>query len=404
MASTSENTPTMIAPEDFNPDNLFLNPIYENDGTKTAGIRYNYSGNKNSIQGEKLCITSGELKQNKPGCGIPTVGDKFHETIDKCMAFWVPLVPEDSSGAQAIIDIITKIDTKLRYEINEKENENCFVYSIDKTRKKVAVEDLRYTPALKIYTPAEVIEKQKEDKKKNKNKSKTEEKVDNATRALYDGEFRRIKLKIAVTRPKTPAVSASATKNSKKNRVDSDDDDLSVSDQPVIRTTVCTNDANGLPKDELETISSLEDIKKYFMWNCTAQFVLEFGTLWMIPKKVDGDHYIECGITINCLQIYVSSSPQKNKIANTLRSNAFARTKSITPAASEESASARVTSTGKNNHKSSDEEDDEDDDDDDDDEEEPIKETPPPVVAPVQVAPVKKTTGSKISQLKSKFT
>jgi hypothetical protein len=107
--------------------------------------------------------------------------------------------------------------------------------------------------------------------------------------------------------------------------------------------------------EEPEKTPLLTDVEKLFMWNCTAQFVLNLNKAWI--KKIDDK---ACSITIKCLQLGVTEQPehvQNTGVAKQLNKRLFPMSTQANPVVAKKPEPVES-------------KDEEDDDDDEDEEEE----------------------------------
>lgn len=81
-----------------------------------------------------------------------------------------------------------------------------------------------------------------------------------------------------------------------------------------IKTKLFLTKSDGTRRDQSEPIETLDDIRKYFVRNCKAQFVLEINKFWVDINQrglVKKEH--KCGYTIKCREIIILDHPDVYK-------------------------------------------------------------------------------------------
>lgn len=62
-------------------------------------------------------------------------------------------------------------------------------------------------------------------------------------------------------------------------------------------------------KDTPEIVTCLNDLRELFHVDCTVRLVLKINRFW-IQKHVNGNQFLQCGITFKCMQIYILNDPK----------------------------------------------------------------------------------------------
>jgi hypothetical protein len=70
---------------------------------------------------------------------------------------------------------------------------------------------------------------------------------------------------------------------------------------------------DGSYKDTAEPITSLDDIRKYFVKNCKVQFALQINKFWISNDVTNYKKMYDCGYTIKCREIRILEYPGKYK-------------------------------------------------------------------------------------------
>lgn len=292
-----------IPVEDFDIEKYSLQHVddtYQTKGQMMAFPRYDYGNPKKGDKfsdGDQFIVITKEIKITKGG--IPKVDGEYRKTENDCLYFWLPLDGEDSKPLRECLEELDKYNDE---RINKKKNDG-FVIKVDKSGKAQSLKNLKYIKSVKMSRSGSNDEEDDEDGEDDENNEKSKKKVKNnkgGDDKKKTESYLRIKIRFATIFEKD---------------VDKDTD-------KKIKTRVYINDTDGVPKEEPEPVKSMEQLRKLFLWNCTAQFALHISKLW-IMKAPDDDGVRKCGLGIKCVQMYISEMPEINKSAAVLGMSVF---------------------------------------------------------------------------------
>jgi len=309
--NASEHSLLSVKAADFDVKNYRLEPIKESKDFQGGGSQYNafpryiYNKSKNGdtdkaeSECQRMIVITKPIKISKGG--VPKVDGQFRKTENDCLYFWLPLLDNDEGGKELYDHVLGPLDEYNDKKINKEGNKNFVVRVDEKSGKTLPIKQLKYSLCAKEYTPGlndgEDVSDDEDTKKKSKDKDgnpKEDEKP------KEDG-YKRVKVRLATLFEK----------------------DIDENAPKKIKTRVFINDTNGAPKEQPEKINTMTDIRKFFLWNCTAQFALEFNKFWVM-KNLDHDTKVrKCSIGVKCIQMYISIMPEFSKVGNELGMSVF---------------------------------------------------------------------------------
>jgi len=284
-------------------DNFVIKPIDEkrsSDSQFHSFPEYKY-GKKKS---DKLILKTGPIKITKGG--IPKLDDKWRKTDAKREFMWLGNDDQQPACAElfsAFKSIDQKFDELISYDQDEKIDRNVESKTVvfQKDKKKEPLTVLEYSPLVKLSVQG----------------GDGEAKPDQPEYVPYE----RCKLKFG--------------KKYEKDRKDGEPSELT--------TTLFLGD-----KEDPEDLKYPSDFEKYLRWNCTAQFVLQFGK-FRCKKAVEKDKKgkqipRECAFDVTVLQVIIVEEAPKSGMSNAdkYRRRMFPVTKSVAPAVQVETKKVTV--------------------------------------------------------------
>src|SRR3989344_3338224 len=190
--------------------------------------------------------------------GVPTFNPEYHKTKSETACFWMPLEEEyGGEGAVEFCHMIDKIDKKYGDEIKASPSKYIMIKS---GKEEEYIENLEYTP-LKKKSP----------------------KPKDVSSKDYKPWYR--------TRIRFPFKEQD-------------------NGEPILDIQLAKVDANTKTKT-VTTITSLEQLMKEFGYGCTAQFVIEMKTFWILTAEQKGVY--PCGFKLTCGMIRILEGPKVYK-------------------------------------------------------------------------------------------
>ena len=298
---SSDSTLSNIKTNEFDVKKYKLEPIRDlKDSQDSAQYNafprylYNKKGKNNDkfeSEGERFIVITNPIKISKGG--LPRLDGKWRKTDNDCLYFWLPLLDTDEGGNDLLKNILEPLDEYNDKKITQEGNKGFVTRVDEKTGKLVTLKNLKYVPCIKEFTPGTNDEDETND-------DTCDDDVFKKDIKMSIDEYKRIKVRLATLFEKD------VDKNSLRK----------------IKTRVYINDSDGNPKEETENVESLDDLRKLFVWNCTAQFALEFNKFWVM-KSLGEDKMRKCSIGVKCVQMYISEIPEIAKISNELGMSVF---------------------------------------------------------------------------------
>lgn len=225
----------------------------------TCFLKYQYDTTKKATRenndkfGEKLLMVTKPIKMVKGG--IPRHNPKYHgadENSTKRAYFYIPKNAEDPNSME-LFDAIDRFDDYMDDEINTKKNANGILCYKGSQGNEVKCKNITYVRMVTTAQPQSFGDEE-----------------NGKVFVPWD----RIKVKLSTVY----------------------DEKLGPDDRKEINTQLYVE-----TNEEPEKISCITDIEKYFRWNCTAQFALDFNKAWVMTTKEK-----KCSIGIKCVQIGVT--------------------------------------------------------------------------------------------------
>lgn len=263
--------------------------------------------------------------------GIPRIHEEYRKTDKQCMLIWIPLSGDDDGANNLYEKVVVPMDEFLEESINNAGDNQTLISRFDPKKKVMQpMKLLKYISFVNEY-----VHDDDGDDTNNHSQNKP--------------VMKRMKVDIATSWT---------------------GDDSKVGD---IKTKVFIRDPRD-PDSNLEvSVKSLDDMRQHLVWNCTAQFVLEFNKFWVSKEKDKsvGMKY-KCGLKTKCLQLLITEKPSSSKIAGILKSNIFDLGNKVTSGKTvknenKESKENKMTKPQKKSEDSDEEENNEDDENEEDD-------------------------------------
>ncbi len=242
----------------------------------TCFLKYQYNDttkklNRGNNDGEKLLMVTKPIKIVRGG--IPRHNSQYHgadENSTKRAYFYIPKNLEDPNSME-LFDAIDRFDDYMEEEINTKKNANGILCYKGTNGNDVKCKGITYVRMVSTAQPQTLGDEE-------------------GGKAFIPWD--RIKVKLSTVF----------------------DDKLGPDDRKEINTQVYV-ETNEKP----EKISTITDIEKYFKWNCTAQFALDFNKAWVMTNKEK-----KCSIGIKCVQIGVTElSDVKSSVSKQINKKLF---------------------------------------------------------------------------------
>jgi hypothetical protein len=269
-AAADEEVKSITCPE-FQPNRLFFKStdLKPNTSQITCFLKYQYDMTKkptreNNEKGEKLLMVTKPIKIVRGG--IPRHNPKYHgadENSTKRAYFYVPKNLDDPNSME-LFDAIDRFDDYMDDEINTKKNANGILCYKGSNGNEVKCKGITYVRMVTTAQPQSFGDDEEGEKKF----------------VPWD----RIKVKLSTVY----------------------DDKLGPDDIKEINTQVYVG-----TNEEAEKICTVTDVEKYFRWNCTAQFALDFSKAWVMTTKDK-----KCSIGIKCVQIGVTEISEFKAVAS----------------------------------------------------------------------------------------
>lgn len=230
--------------------------------------------------GKSVIIVTDPIKFSKGG--IPRYNPEYHGTdVDsmKRAYFYIP----NNETSEGLFEKIKEIDDYMIEEINVKKNANkvlCVLQRSDNKKdapKRLKISGITYVPIISVAKPADtLIVEEDDDEDTGKSKKKSAKNAKEEKKEFVPWE--RIKVRLSTLY----------------------DENLGDNDKRDINTQIFVGD-----KEEPENCTTVSQIEKEFMWNCTAQAALMLSKAW-IMKTEDK----KCSITVKCLQLGITEQPE----------------------------------------------------------------------------------------------
>lgn len=242
-----------ITPEEFDITKFYLKPVEDklSKGSQYLAFpKYKYGKKTEGA----LTIVTDTIKLTKGG--IPRIDGEYKKSDGDRMFFWFGQDNEQKASVD-FFNVLRQIDEYCSEQIS-KNSDTKFV-SIMKDGKKEALDKLEYVALVRESSTPENVEKKVE-------------------------PYERIKVKF----------------NTKYDK-----------DLPEGHASEITTGLFLYDKEDSENLSTVTDFEKYLRWNCEAKFIVQINKCWAM--KAVKNKKRECGLTIKCLQVYITKeAPSSN--------------------------------------------------------------------------------------------
>jgi len=277
----SQNTTVDV--EDFDLTRYSISPVLSSlEGKQdNAFPNYNYGDpenpNKVSEKSDRLMVITGPIKMDKAGY-VPKINGKYIKTEKDCLFFRLNNV----STEQSTVDLFEKVLIPLdKYHIKNINNGNKIIREKVKG-KEMYKSDLDYLSFIKDPST----------------------RPDQGEEKSPYPQYLNIIAKIPTPFEKDP------------QQIDEKN--------PKVDVKIYLTEPDGSIKDEPEEVKTYLDLKKYFVWNCTARFVLRFKKLWIKKTPDPKTKKRDCSLTIDCCMMLITEIPAGSSM-NRLNANVFKR-------------------------------------------------------------------------------
>lgn len=264
----------IIKVEDFNIANYSTQPIsdYGNDFPQHIAFpSYKYPNG----QSDACLILTNPIKIAVEG--LPRIHPQWRPNDNDCLDFWLYL-DTDPGAIELKQKVLEQIDAHYTQKINQQGNTNYIVKN--NNGQLVPIQKLKYSNSIKQVIPIGNGEDDDYEKK--------------YTEKKYGGNTNRVKISIDT------AYVPGANHH----------------DPKLIKTAIFIPVNTKVPikdrefKSTPEPINCLDDIRKYYNYGCTVQFVLKIYKVWTMKNLQMGKR--DCGIKIKCLQMFILDNPAWN--------------------------------------------------------------------------------------------
>ena len=280
MASSSDENTSIVSPKEFTIKTYSVDASKHLESSKQYTFFPKYTYGKNA-KSDKLSILTEPIVMARGG--IPTFHAEYRPTDKERQFFW--LTDAHPVSAEVIDKVFAQLDLFHQQKINEEKNKDL-LYTINKEGKKILVKKLKYKNAVKTVSPKNEDEDEDNDKVK----------PNNANPEPVNGSYRRIKIGFKTL----------FDKNAPLNQL------------KKVTTKIFTLDAEQNMKEE--KYNCIDDICKYFTWNCTVVLQLDVARIWaMVGTNDDGVR--ECSYTVKCQQMLITDRPRTTQ--STISANVF---------------------------------------------------------------------------------
>ena len=235
-----------VTPDNFDLSKFILKAIEEkmSKGSQYLAFPKCRRGKNKEVP---LTIVTDTIKLTKGG--IPKLDGEYKKTDADRGFFWVGCDKQQKSCVK-LFDVFRSIDEHYQEQLS-KNSDTKFVHLL-KDKNKEPLDKLDYVALVRESAVPENAEKKVE-------------------------PFDRIKVKF-------------------NTKYDKDLPEGQVSD---ITTSLFVGD-----REEPENLATVTDFEKFLRWNCEAKFVLQINKFWAM--KAVKNKKRECGLSIKCLQIYIT--------------------------------------------------------------------------------------------------
>jgi len=206
--------------------------------------------------------------------GIPKIDGLYRRTDNDCMYFWLAHDLHDEGNNELFEKVFDPLDKYHTQKIMTEKNAD-FLHVITESGEKQKLKNLDYAKSVRWFDP-EMYYAYEYDWNEMKN-GKT--------------SYRRIKIRFDVEY----------------------DAKAAPTDPKKIKTKLFLTKADGSCRDAPKQITSLDDIRKYFVKNCKVQFALEINKFWIKKQKNHKIKLFECGYTIKCREMIILDYPDRCK-------------------------------------------------------------------------------------------
>lgn len=282
-----------ITPEQFDITKFYLKPVEDklSKGSQYLAFpKYKYGKKTEGA----LTIVTDTIKLTKGG--IPRIDGEYKKTDGDRMFFWFGQDPEQKASVE-FFNVLRQIDEFCSEQVS-KNSDTKFV-SVIKDGKKEALDKLEYVALVRESSTPENAEKKVE-------------------------PYERIKVKF----------------NTKYDK-----------DLPEGQVSEITTGLFLYDKEDSENLSTVTDFEKYLRWNCEAKFILQINKCWAM--KAVKNKKRECGLTIKCLQVYITKEAPSSGLTSSdrFKKRLFIGGSSASTTQSTSSAKSTVTQNTKPAHK-----------------------------------------------------
>jgi len=219
------------------------------------------SGNNNTkvSEGDVLTILTQPIVFKRGG--IPKFNLDYMKTKGETATFWIPL--DEEFGGPGGVDFRKMCDSIDKHFGDEiKKNPSAFLTVASGDKAEEPIENLKYSALVKKSPkPANVDKKD------------------------YKPWYRcRVRIPFKEEKGEDPVISVKlALPNAETGKVD------------------------------LSVATSLDELTKHFTYGCTAQFVLEMKTFWVLKATKDAEEWHECGFKLTCNMIRIVEESKQFK-------------------------------------------------------------------------------------------